>query len=369
MNTKFYYKKWFVIIWLILLAPLGIFLAWKSPSFTPKGKKVAIIISAVWFVIVLLAPEPPKAESTYDVKSSEITYKTEDIPAKEAVYEDAESYTTELSGEYTIGVSPKELSTGEEESFTTAQSGNYIAGTDFPAGVYDIVAIEGNGNVMGTGLNEIMGVGTGVSSIDEMYVTKYDNHEFKEGDNLKVSGVSVELQPQTDDPMAIAPNTYNLSAVSGNGNVIGTGINEIMGVGTGVDSLDNMYVEQYDNLKLKEGDNLKVMGVSIALEPVEKQVMVKEATEAIPGHEQTETLTSSPKGEVCTVDGKETDCNEVAKYDELKSSLEVETTVTEAVSYDVDDNYVCTIDGVSEDCNELVDYDNLVAQLEALKTN
>jgi hypothetical protein len=80
------------------------------------------------------------------------------VEAKEAVYEEPKTYTTYRSGEYVIGMSPSEYSTGNETSFTTSQSGSYTAGIDFPAGTYDIVAVSGSGNVQGTDLNEIMGV-------------------------------------------------------------------------------------------------------------------------------------------------------------------------------------------------------------------
>lgn len=358
MKDKIYYKKWFVIMWLIFLPPLGIFLIIKSPNFTAKGKKIGAICSAFFFAIILLMPGAPSAESTYEIKSSEITYKTEDQPAQEAVYEDAKTYTTAMSGEYVIGTAPKDLVTGKEAEFTTAQSGTYTAGTDFEPGVYDIEVVSGSGNVMGTDLNEIMG--TGNSMFGDLYVESYDNKTFKEGDTLEVSGVSVKLVPQNKDDMVITPGTYTLIAKEGGGNVIGTGINEIMGLEAN-DEYD-MYVPQYDNMELKEGNTFTVRTVVIELKPKEDKVLVKEATEAVPGHDQTETLSSSPKGEVCTIDGEEAKCSELAKYDELKSNLEVSSTVTETVKYEYEE-YVCASDQKTTDCSELVDYENLVAQL------
>lgn len=192
-------------------------------------------------------PGAPSAESTYEITSSEIMYKTEDQPAQEAVYEDAKAHTTAMSGEYAIGIVPKDLVTGKEAEFTTAQSGTYTAGTDFEPGVYDIEVVSGSGNVMCTDLNEIMG--TGNSMFGDLYVESYDNKTFKEGDTLEASGVSVKLVPQNKDDMVITPGTYTLIAKEGGGNVIGTGINEIMGLEAN-DEYD-MYVPQYDNMELK----------------------------------------------------------------------------------------------------------------------
>lgn len=291
MNEKFYYKKWFVILWLVMLTPVGLFLLWKSPNFTVKGKKIAAVVSTIWFIIVLLMPGDPTAESSYDVKSSSITYTTKDIPGKPAVYKDATTYSTAMSGEYVIGTAPKDLVTGKEEEFTTAQSGVYTAGTDFEPGVYDIEVVSGNGNVQGTGLNEIMGT-EDKNSVVDMYVPEYDNKVFAKGDTFTVTGVSLDLKPNED------------------------------------------------------------------------KVLVKEATDPIPGHEQTETLESSPKGDICSVDGTETDCSQVAKYKKLKSSLTVSSTVTESVTLS-NDEYVCKSDANEVDCKDLVNYDNLVKELKA----
>ncbi len=365
MKEKFYYKLWFIILMFIIFFPVAYFLLWKSKGISLKTKKIVTGVSvAAIALIVIFAPDPIVVESSYDIKESEITYTTEDIPAKDAVYEDTETYTTAMSGEYVIGTAPKDLVTGDETSFTTAQSGTYIAGEDFPAGVYDIEVISGNGNVMGTGLNEIMGSGTGYAGIDDMYVSTYDNKTFSAGDELEVSGVSVELVPQDEDDMVILPGTYTLVATNGGGNVIGTGINEIMGTSDKNDVID-MYVPQYDNKEFKDGDTLTVTGVSLDLQPKEDKILVKEATEAIPGHEQTETLQSSKVGEVCSVDGTETDCSEVAKYDDLKSSLETTSTVTESIEYQYEE-YTCKIDGSEKNCDKLTDYENLKAELDSL---
>lgn len=329
-----------------------------------KKKKIAIYVVIALLILALIETiMTDTAEVSYDISSAEITYETEGTPAKDAVYEDAKTFTTGISGDYVIGKSPSEYATGDETEFTTAQSGSYVAGTDFPAGVYDIIATEGNGNVTGTGLNEIMGVGTGLSAIDGMYVGTYDNKVFKDGDELETSGVAVTLTPQTDDKDVIPANKYNLVAVEGSGNVIGTGINEIMGPeGTEDFGLD-MYVDRVENKEFKDGDNLSVTGVSIELQPVEDKILVKEATEAIPGEERTEKLESSDKGEVCYIDDKEADCGELGKYDELTSNLEVTGSVTESMSK-ANDEYTCKIDDKEADCSELIYGDDLKAQLD-----
>lgn len=74
-------------------------------------------------------------------------------------------------------------------------SGNYVAGVDFPAGVYNVVAVSGNGNVSSSnlfdgGLNEIMGTGG-----NDIYIGEFKNADLAEGVELYISGVSVQLVP------------------------------------------------------------------------------------------------------------------------------------------------------------------------------
>ena len=75
-------------------------------------------------------------------------------------------------------------------------AGNYTAGTDFPAGTYNLVATSGSGNVSSDnmyegGLNEIMGnpAEAGFS------IAQFNNAIFEEGTVLSVSGVSLQLVP------------------------------------------------------------------------------------------------------------------------------------------------------------------------------
>lgn len=75
------------------------------------------------------------------------------------------------------------------------QAGNYTAGTDFPAGTYNIVATGNIGNVSSDnmfegGLNEVMG-----TEDDGMSVQQFNNAIFEDGTNISVSGTTVQLVP------------------------------------------------------------------------------------------------------------------------------------------------------------------------------
>lgn len=74
-------------------------------------------------------------------------------------------------------------------------NGNFVAGEDFPAGVYDIVATSGGGNVYSDnmfdgGLNAMMG-----TSNPDFYESQYKNIELPEGVTLTIDGVKIDLVP------------------------------------------------------------------------------------------------------------------------------------------------------------------------------
>lgn len=75
-------------------------------------------------------------------------------------------------------------------------NGNFVAGSDFEAGTYDLVAVSGGGNVSSDnmysgGLNAIMGTAN-----DGFYQKEYKNIKLPEGTTLKIDGVTIKLIPK-----------------------------------------------------------------------------------------------------------------------------------------------------------------------------
>jgi len=304
---------WFAITILILLLPLfplGIWLILRAKGMDATKikdvmKKVLIGYAVFAVVAVITAPTTESASKEYVIPGQ---------PAKEAVYKDAKSFVTAKEGDYVIGVSPSELASGREKKFTTSQSGEYVAGEDFEPGIYDLVAKSGGGNVMGTDLNCIMGTAGG-----DFYSKKYENKLFEEGDVLEVKGVSLQLVPKNKSKVIIPEGKYNLVAKSGGGNVIGSGINAIMGVEGG-----DFYDKRYDNKTFNKGDKLSVKGVSIQLQPKEKKILVSEATEATPDTNMFEEVyrRSDEDEYSCYLNDESVDCSELKYFDELKAEVE-----------------------------------------------
>ena len=113
-----------------------------------------------------------------------------------------EGTTLNISSTLTIKIETKEADKNSVSARTNTAnksveltSGNYIAGTDFPAGTYDIETVSGSGNVSSSnlyegGLNEILGDGN-----DGFSIKKFKNAQLEEGVELTISGVTIKLTP------------------------------------------------------------------------------------------------------------------------------------------------------------------------------
>ena len=78
-------------------------------------------------------------------------------------------------------------------------NGNFVAGEDFPAGVYNIVAVSGarhvsSHNMFNGGLNAMMGTEE-ENQIMDMYEQEYKNIDLPDGTTLTISGVQIQLVP------------------------------------------------------------------------------------------------------------------------------------------------------------------------------
>ncbi len=189
------------------------------------------------------------------------------------------------------------------EYSTELTSGHYTAGIDFPAGKYDIEAIEGGGNVMSSnafsgGINAILGTADANKSVGiNMYEQKYSNVSLSDGVTLSVTGVKVKISSDKASGEALTPREqeitetislesgyfvagedfpegiYDINALSGGGNVISDnmfdgGLNLIMGTEDANSSLGmEMYQQSFKNAEFKEGVSLQITGVKIELVP------------------------------------------------------------------------------------------------------
>lgn len=178
--------------------------------------------------------------------------------------------------------------------------------------------------------------------------------------------------------------TYDLEAVSGNGNVFAGSLNEIMGVDN-----DEFYLASYDNYTFEEGEELEVSGVSLKLVPQTNDTFVIEpGTYDLKQVEGSGNVFAGSLNEIMSPPGDDFGVSEYDNYTFTEGeefevsgvSLDLVTAeetpevpaydVVEELTFDVADNaYTCTVDGEDvEDCKTLKNYDTLVADIEAQKT-
>lgn len=99
---------------------------------------------------------------------------------------------TETTTNPTTTLTAKSTKTPKNISYTFT-SGNYYSGSDFEEGIYNIIAISGNGNVSSSnmfdgGINAIMGVDGGI------YEKEYKNIEFPKDAKLTIESVTIQIK-------------------------------------------------------------------------------------------------------------------------------------------------------------------------------
>jgi hypothetical protein len=149
-----------------------------------KNSVTFVIIAIGWLVFAIGFTFGLASQPTKQIKSENNVVKENKV-ATEA--------TNKMSNE-----TPKPIETKiPEKTFEAKEyifgNGNFTVGKDFDKGVYNIVAVNGNGNVicMNAGLNEIMGIKN-----DGLYQLEYKNIKFGDGNVLEVMNVTIKLIKQ-----------------------------------------------------------------------------------------------------------------------------------------------------------------------------
>lgn len=249
----------------------------KNPADTPQKRKggclktilsVIVIIIAIGVIGSLLGGDDDSKKADSGPDSNQKT--TDSTPPEETTPQVVEEhYEVDLSAGY------------------------YTAGTDIPAGTYNLTATSGSGNVSSSnmysgGLNEIMGTPADEYNSESFNGLKLDNgvvlslggtvtlHLVSE--NANVSGMVARSASDaapidlgagnytcgTDFPAG----TYTIVATGGSGNVnsdnmFDGGLNEILGT-----SNDGFSITRFNNASFKEGNTLTISGTSVQLVPI-----------------------------------------------------------------------------------------------------
>ena len=110
----------------------------------------------------------------------------------------------EISGDLVVQFSYTRVDAGftgrteDAANILTLTQGNYDIGVDIPAGIYTIRVTDGSGNVACSvyrgGLNELMGA-PGSDNSFITYIPEYKNAYLRDGDELSIGGMTIELIP------------------------------------------------------------------------------------------------------------------------------------------------------------------------------
>lgn len=95
-QEKFYKKKWFTILMLILFTPIGIILLWINKHWNKKVSVSLTVIFVFWFIFILSQSESPSPNETAieSLKNEQIEKKdTNNDDVKEEIVEEEKSRT------------------------------------------------------------------------------------------------------------------------------------------------------------------------------------------------------------------------------------------------------------------------------------
>lgn len=150
MKEKWYQKTWFIVIMLILFAPVGIALLWARKDM----KKVTKVILTVVFGFIFLFAIIPSGDNENLEGSSAINNEQEQEQENETKKSDVITESEESSQEnVNTEEEEKEAQVIEEEKIeetiqdNTIKSGTYKVGTDIESGLYKVKLVDFMGYV------------------------------------------------------------------------------------------------------------------------------------------------------------------------------------------------------------------------------
>lgn len=150
--------------------------------------KVIIVLIIGFFIISILC-----SLGRYVIKDDEQSesYKDKDIDIE---LEESIKITPTIKPTKKPTIKPTKKPTPRKLMVYTLSNGNYKAGKDFKAGIYNITALKGQGNVssdnlLSGGINAIMG-----PQDDGFYQKEYKNISLPANTMLKITNVTIKLK-------------------------------------------------------------------------------------------------------------------------------------------------------------------------------
>ena len=235
-----------------------------------KNRKMSSVVYGLAFVLFLILAGSTAGPSTTSVPT-----------ASSVASSRASLVSSSVVSKSTASSSAVQTALSVNQTIT---DGYYTVGTDIPAGTYNFSAVEGYGNVITTDgeINEIMG---------ESGSKTYNNAKLILGQVLSVSGVKLEITSSNASGAALKQRnqsglvtkqlsagnytvgtdfpagTYDLSAVSGEGNVICNNGIIFLNAVLSTEPETGLSTSTYKNVTFKAGNVLKISQVTISITP------------------------------------------------------------------------------------------------------
>lgn len=236
------------------------------------------------------------SEAEADSETDSNTSETNETDSETELENGTESNTSETD-ETDRETETKDITETDEETISQIEpfeidltAGNYTIGTDIPAGIYNLTAESGSGNVRGSntingGINETM-----ANPADEYSIDFFSNAKFDSGNTLSIGGtLSLHLQSDKADTGSMTARTSPDAAPIGLGSgkfISGTdfpaGIYTIVATGpSGTVNSSNIYngglkeimsneddensIREFKNASLPKGTTLTISNTSVQL--------------------------------------------------------------------------------------------------------
>lgn len=262
-----------------------------------KRKYIYIALAVIAVIVIIailfnLGNDKKTQETEVETETQEMENETSESQETDSETEtETENETESETPETEDPTETKEETTSQTEPFEIdLTAGNYTVGKDMPAGIYNLTAVNGSGNIssnnsLNGGINEIM-----ANPVDEYSIDSFSNAYFDNGDTLSIRGtLTLHLQSDEADTGSMVARTnpgaapidlgsgnftsgtdfpagiYTIVATGPSGNVKSSniyvgGLNEIMSNENNENS-----ISEFKNASLPEGSTLTISGTSVQL--------------------------------------------------------------------------------------------------------
>ncbi|MEG1620138.1 MAG: hypothetical protein RR335_11370 [Eubacterium sp.] len=210
-NASITKRRWFVVLMLFIIYPLGLYFLWNTVRFRKTSRIVLTILFFPWFLFwswivytfiygwnhadevrtTLATQQQPQVATVAPTTTPAPSPSTDVIPTPDNI--DERSFGALVAGVVNDPVDGQKQEPQAQVPQTVASievsSGNYVFGKDIPPGTYDIEAIQGYGTISSSGTMGINGsFSADMNDGDQGFMATFKNATFNKGEMMRVNG-------------------------------------------------------------------------------------------------------------------------------------------------------------------------------------